>query len=219
MVTVKFIVRQKDHLVLTLVCTIQFMLGTTCLTVNMSNFLAMLFRQLLTLALVGLTIHVTHFLLPIGMQKPTCVSMHNIFQSNLRITARSSLNWSSTNIHHNLRIIVRNSLSCPPAGIRRNLRVVSCSSLSCPPTGICRNMCITAHSSLSCLPIGICRILLFRLNSMPISGKTVSANTRVFQRGFLFLFVHWFNEGCCVEGGEIGEEVRYVGKVTRETHL
>ncbi len=29
---------------------------------------------------------------------------------------------------------------------------------------------------------------------------------------------HWFNEGCYVEGGgEIGEEVHSVGKVTKET--
>ncbi len=52
---------------------------------------------------------------------------------------------------------------------------------------------------------------------MPLQGKTVSTDTRVLQRGFFFLFVHWFNEGCCVEGGEIGEEVRSMGKVTRET--
>jgi hypothetical protein len=39
----------------------------------------------------------------------------------------------------------------------------------------------------------------------------------VLQKGLLFLFVHWFNEGCYVEGGEIGEEVRSVGKITRET--
>ncbi len=50
---------------------------------------------------------------------------------------------------------------------------------------------------------------------MPLPGKTVSMDTR----GLLFLFVHWFNEGCCVKGGEIGEEVRSVGKVTRETCL
>ncbi len=52
---------------------------------------------------------------------------------------------------------------------------------------------------------------------MPFLGKTVSADMRVLQRGLLFLFVHWFNEGCCVEGGEIDEEVRSVGKVTKET--
>ncbi len=48
---------------------------------------------------------------------------------------------------------------------------------------------------------------------MPFLGKTVPVDARVL----LFLFVHWFNEGCCVERGEIGEEVRYVGKVTMET--
>jgi len=49
-------------------------------------------------------------------------------------------------------------------------------------------------------------------------GKTISVDARVLQRGLLFLFVHWFNEGCCVEGGEIGEEVCSVGKVTHPTH-
>jgi hypothetical protein len=39
----------------------------------------------------------------------------------------------------------------------------------------------------------------------------VLVNAWVLQRGLLF--VHWFNEGCCVEGGEIGEEVHAVGKV------
>ncbi len=52
---------------------------------------------------------------------------------------------------------------------------------------------------------------------MPLSRKTVPADTQVVQWCLIFLFVHWFNEGCCVEGGEIGEEVRSVGKVTRET--
>ncbi len=52
---------------------------------------------------------------------------------------------------------------------------------------------------------------------MLLPGKTIPVDTRVFQRGLLFLFVHWFNEGCCVEGGEIGEEVHSMGKVTRET--
>jgi hypothetical protein len=45
---------------------------------------------------------------------------------------------------------------------------------------------------------------------MLLPGKTILADAWVFQRGLLFLFVHWFNEGCCVEGGEIGEEVRFV---------
>jgi hypothetical protein len=48
---------------------------------------------------------------------------------------------------------------------------------------------------------------------VPLLGKMVSMDTRVLQRGLLFLFVHWFNEGC-VEGREIGKEVRFVGKVT-----
>jgi hypothetical protein len=52
---------------------------------------------------------------------------------------------------------------------------------------------------------------------MPFLGKMVSTDAWVLQRGLLFLFVHWFNEGCCVEGGEIGEEVHSMGKVTRET--
>ncbi len=52
---------------------------------------------------------------------------------------------------------------------------------------------------------------------MPLLGKTVRADAQVLQRGLLFFFVHWFNEGCSLEGGEIGEMVRSVGKVTRET--
>ncbi len=64
---VKFTTCQRDHLVPTLVCVIQFMLGTTCLTINITNFLATLFWQLLTLALVSLTIRIMRFLLLIGM--------------------------------------------------------------------------------------------------------------------------------------------------------
>ncbi len=30
------------------------------------------------------------------------------------------------------------------------------------------------------------------------------------------LVVHWFNEGCCVEGGEIGEEVHSMRNVSWE---
>jgi hypothetical protein len=122
----------------------------------------MFFQQLLSLALVSLTIHVTRFLLPIGMQKRSGVSMRNIFRNNLHIATR-------------------NSLSCPLAGSHRMLLLIS--------------------------------------SSVPLPGKTVPVDTRVVQRGLLFLFVHWFNEGCCVEGGEIGEEVRSVGKVTKETRL
>jgi hypothetical protein len=51
---------------------------------------------------------------------------------------------------------------------------------------------------------------------MPFPGKTVPTDARALQRGLLFLFIHWFNDSCCVEGGEIGEEVRSMGKVTRE---
>jgi hypothetical protein len=52
---------------------------------------------------------------------------------------------------------------------------------------------------------------------MPLPGKTVPVDAWVLQRGLFFLFIHWFNEGSCVEGGEIGEEVCSMGKVTRET--
>jgi hypothetical protein len=121
MVVVKFMARQRDHLVLTLVCAIQFTLGTTCLTVNVSNFLTTLFRQLFTLALVSLTIHVTCFLLPIKMQKRPSISTRSIFRRNLH----SSLNCPPTNIRCNLRIAMRNSLSCPSAGICRNLRITA----------------------------------------------------------------------------------------------
>ncbi len=51
---------------------------------------------------------------------------------------------------------------------------------------------------------------------MPLLSKTVQADARVLQRGLLFLFLHWFNEGCCVERGETGEEVRSMRKVTRK---
>jgi hypothetical protein len=30
----------------------------------------------------------------------------------------------------------------------------------------------------------------------------VPTNAQVLQKGLLFLFVYWFNEGCCVEGGD-----------------
>jgi hypothetical protein len=148
MVVVKFTARQKDHLVATLVCAIQFTLGTACLTINVSNFLAMFFQQLFSMALVSLTVRVTHFLLPIGMQKRLGVSTHSNFQSNLRIVTHSSLN-------------------CPSASIRNKL--------------------------------------LFKSNSVFLPAKAIPTNTRVLQRGLLFLFIHWFNEGCCVEGGESGK--------------
>jgi hypothetical protein len=150
------------------------------LTVNVLNFLATLFQQLLLLALVSLMIYVTHFLLPIEMQKRPGINICSIFQSNLRIAAP-------------------NSLSCPPVNIYCNLRIV-------------------AHTSLSWLLAGIRRTLFLKSNNVPLPGKTIPANAQVLQRGLLFLFVHWFNEGC-VEGGEIGEEVCSVEKVTRETCL
>jgi hypothetical protein len=52
---------------------------------------------------------------------------------------------------------------------------------------------------------------------VPLPGKTVLVDAWVLQSGLLFLLVHLFNEGCCVEAGEIGEEVDSVGKVIRET--
>jgi hypothetical protein len=47
----------------------------------------------------------------------------------------------------------------------------------------------------------------------------VPVDTQVLQRGLLFLFIHWFNEDCYVERGEIGEKARSVGKVTKEMRL
>jgi hypothetical protein len=62
-------------------------------------------------------------------------------------------------------------------------------------------------------------MLLLISSNVPFPSKTIPADAWFLQRGLFFLFVHWFNEGCCVEGGEIGEKVRFVGKVTMETHL
>jgi hypothetical protein len=172
MAVVKFTARQRDHLVPTLVCVIQFMLGTTCLTINVSNFLATLFQQLFMLALVSLTICVMRFLLPIGMQKHPNVSTCNIFQSNLHIITHSSQSSPSIGIRSNLRIAARSSLSCPPDGIRRNLR-------------------IAAHNFLSHPLAGIRRMLLLRSNSVPLSGKMVSADTRVLVRVKTFPIFHF----------------------------
>jgi hypothetical protein len=99
------------------------------------------------------------------------------------------------------------------------MRIVAPSSLSCPLAGIRCNLCIATRTSLSCPLAGIRRTLLFGSNNVPLQGKTIPTDAQVLQRGLLFLFVHWFNEGCCVEGGEIGEEVRSMGKVTKETRL
>jgi hypothetical protein len=72
------------------------------------------------LALVSLMI-VTRFLLPIGMQKHSSVSTHNISQSNLCIATHSSLNCPLAGICCNLRITTHNSLSYPSIGIHRTL--------------------------------------------------------------------------------------------------
>jgi hypothetical protein len=258
MAAVKFTVRQRDHLVPTLICVIEFTLGTTCLTINISNFLATFFRQLLALALVSLTIRVMHFLLLIEIQKHSGVSTRSIFRSNLHITARNPLSCPPICIRHNLCITTRNSLSCPPVGICYNLCIIMRSSLSCPPVGIHYNLRITTHNSLSCPSICICHnlrvnarnslscpsvcircnlriatrsslsylstsicctvriaarnslnypltsihhTLLLKSSSMLLSGKMVSTDAWVLQRGILLLFVHWFNEGCCVDRG------------------
>ncbi len=156
MAAVKFMARQRDHFIPTLVCVIQFTLGTTYLTVNVSNFLATLFWQLLTLALMSLTVRVTHFLLPIRMQKCHGVNMHNIFQSNLHIATCNSLSRPPAGIHHNQRIVAHSSLSCRPTGNRHNQRITARSFLSCPPASIRRNQRIATRNFLSCPSAGIC---------------------------------------------------------------
>jgi hypothetical protein len=121
MVAVKFTVRQTNHLIPTLVCMIQFTLGIACLTVKVSNFLATLFRQLLSLVLVSLKIRVTHLLLPIRMQKRPGNSTRNIFQSNLHIVTHISLSYQPTSICRNLHITARSSLNCSLSSIHRTL--------------------------------------------------------------------------------------------------
>ncbi len=65
---------------------------------------------------------------------------------------------------------------------------------------------------------GFFKLYLFSLNREHASPRQDdSGNVRILQRGLFFLFVHWFNEGCCVEGGETGEEVCSIGKVTKKT--
>jgi hypothetical protein len=209
MAAIKFMARQRYHLIPTLVYAIQFTLGTTCLTVNVSNFLATLFRQLFTLALVSQRIRVMHFLLPIKMQKCPGVNTHNIFQSNLRIiarsslnylpagircilciVARSSLNYPSIGIHHNLGIVARNFLSCSPTSICYNLCIVTHSFLSCPPANTRNNLCITMRSSMSCPLVGIYRTLLLRSSNVPLPNKTIPTDVQILQKGLLFLFIH-----------------------------
>jgi hypothetical protein len=155
MAAVKFTARQRDHMVPTLVCAIQFTLGTTCLTVNVSN---------LCIA--------THSSL-------SCSSL--CIRRNLCIAARSSLSYPLVSICCNLRIITRISLNSPPIGIRHNLRIATRNSLSYP------------SANIRCT-------LLLRLSSMPLLGKMVPTDARVLQKGLFFLFVHWFNEDCSVEG-------------------
>jgi hypothetical protein len=96
------------------------------------------------------------FLIAIRMQTCPSVSTCSIFQNNLRIAVRTSLNYPSVAIHCNLHIAMRTSLSCPSSAIRHNLRIVTCSSLSCSLVGICWNLRITAHNSLTCLSANIC---------------------------------------------------------------
>ncbi len=162
------------------------MLGIACLTVSITNFLATFFQQLLSLALVSMTIHFTCFMLPIGMQKHQGISTRSIFQSNMCI-------------------VVCNSLIYPPGGIRCNL-------------------CILVRSSLNCSPAGIRRTLLLRSSNVPFPSKTVPADVRAFQRGLLFLFVHWFNERTykhlkyCVHLVPILHEAHVVDLHTRTQH-
>jgi hypothetical protein len=54
---------------------------------------------------------------------------------------------------------------------------------------------------LNCPSADIYCTLLFRSSIVPFPSKTVPMDMRVLQRGLLFLFVHWFNDGYCVEGG------------------
>jgi hypothetical protein len=136
---------------------------------------------LLSLALVSLTIHIMHFLLPIGMQKCPGISTRNIFQSNLHITA--------------------------------------CNSLSCMLAGICRNSHNTACNSLSCPLAGIRCMLFLKLSNVLLSGKRLwrmhgSSKGASFSSSFIGLM-----KVVVLRGGEIGEEVCSVGKVTRETRL
>ncbi len=63
----------------------------------------------------------------------------------------------------------------------------------------------------------------FKLYLFPLNRKHASPEQDGFggcaglPKGPPLPLHHWFNEGCCVEGGEIGEEVHSVGKVTKET--
>jgi hypothetical protein len=52
---------------------------------------------------------------------------------------------------------------------------------------------------------------------VPLPSKTVSTDVQALQRGLLFLFVIGLMRVVVLKGGEIGEEVHSVGKVTKET--
>jgi hypothetical protein len=64
---------------------------------------------------------------------------------------------------------------------------------------------------------GFFKLYLFSLNrEHACPGQDNSDRHAGPPKGPLLLFVHWFNEGCCVEGGEIGEEVRSMGNLPWE---
>jgi len=52
---------------------------------------------------------------------------------------------------------------------------------------------------------------------VPLPSKTILADMRALPRGLLFLFVIGLMRVVVLKGGEIGEEVHSVGKVTKET--
>jgi hypothetical protein len=59
---------------------------------------------------------------------------------------------------------------------------------------------------------------LFPLNQERASpGQDDSGGRAGLPKGPPLPLHHWFNEGFCVKGGEIGEEVYSLGKVTKET--
>jgi hypothetical protein len=184
-------------------------LGTKCLTVNVSNFLAMLFHST---AHAGpsepddprYTFPVAYWNVKVSMSYPSihirrnlCMTAHNFLsclpvriRHNLRIATHNSLSYLPIHIHCNLRIVMHSSLNCSPVSIRHNLRIAMRSSLSYPPIGIRRNLRITMCSSLSYPPAGIRHTLLLKSNNMPLLGKIISANAWVLQKGLLFLFIH-----------------------------
>ncbi len=83
-----------------------------------------------------------------------------------------------------------------------------CSNITGAPIlngSLCEVMPLTSKvlkNSKSCPSADIRRIMLFRLNSVPLPRKMVLVDAKVLQRGLFFFFVHWFNEGYCVEEGD-----------------